>query len=74
MTRDDIIRSFLNLHPDTQMDGQQYAIPLRAIKQIADAVAAAEREECAKLCLRLLDDEDNEGAIYAAAIRARGQS
>jgi len=80
MNRDDIIRKFLDLHPDTPLNwGAQYAIHLRAIKRMLEVTAATEREACAKLV-------DEEMADYrygtppnialnnaAAAIRARGE-
>ena len=46
---DDIIRKFLDLHPDTPLNWDvQYAIHLRAIKRMLEVAAAAEREKCAK--------------------------
>jgi len=47
MNRDDIIRRFLDLHPDTPIDGQEYAIPLRVISRMLEAAAATEREKLA---------------------------
>ena len=70
MNRDDIIRSFLDLHPDTPLDGDnRYAIRLGTISRMLEAGAAAEREECAKLCLKT---EPFYGVMFAEAIRARG--
>lgn len=69
---DDIIRSFLNLHPDTPMDKDEYVFSLREIKQVVEAAVKAERYACAKVCEEAhwsLDDRNE----YAAAIRARGQ-
>lgn len=47
MNQDDIIRKFLDLHPDTPIDGQEYAIPLRVISRMLEAGAAVERERMA---------------------------
>ena len=71
MTRDDIIRKFLDLHPDTPIDGQEYAIPLRIISRMLEVAAAAEREAIASI----LDEYDHKVApsLMAKAIRARGQ-
>ena len=69
---DDLIRSFLNLHPDTPIDGQEYAVPLRVVKRLLEAGMKVEREACAKVCEEAhwsLDDRNE----YATAIRARGQ-
>jgi hypothetical protein len=71
MTIDDIIRSFLALHPDTPIDGREYAIPLRVISRILEAAVKLEREKCAKEC----DNADYLGIAAkhcAKAIRARG--
>ena len=86
LTKDDIIRGFLNLHPDTPIDMTEYAIPLLMVRQLAGAIAAAEREACAKLCdahKNPIDDPtapvgqyESGGYIMAEfladAIRARG--
>ncbi|CAB5225555.1 hypothetical protein UFOVP746_32 [uncultured Caudovirales phage] len=50
MIRHDIIRKYLNLHPDTPIDGQQYAVSLFTINQMLAVIEANEREECAKVC------------------------
>jgi hypothetical protein len=50
MIRHDIIRKYLNLHPDTSIDGQQYAVSLFTINQMLAVIEANEREECAKVC------------------------
>jgi hypothetical protein len=44
MTNDDIIRKFLDLHPDTPIDDKQYAVPLWVIRRMLETVEAAERE------------------------------
>jgi len=78
MTIDDIIRSFLALHPDTPIDGREYAIPLRVISRILEAAVKLEREACAKVAENgnFLHDDSPEarfGKSCAAAIRRRGQ-
>ena len=55
MTGDDIIRKFLDLHPDTPIDEQKYAIPLRIISRMLEVAAAAEREAWAKEWVGLTD-------------------
>ena len=47
---DDIIRSYLLLHPDTPIDMTEYAFPLRGVKHLIEAAMKAEREACAKVC------------------------
>jgi hypothetical protein len=58
MTTEDIIRSFLNLHPDTRFDMTEYAIPLLMIRQMAEALRTAEREACLTACRIYLKDEE----------------
>ena len=41
---DDIIRKFLDLHPDTPIDDKQYAVPLWVIRRMLETVEAAKRE------------------------------
>ena len=87
MTRDDIIRMAreAGLLVIGTADGSEavYTWPqgiTDEIERFAAIVAAAEREECAKICEQ--SDEDGEGPDcwdwhakdFAAAIRARGQS
>ena len=80
MNRDEIIRSFLDLHPDTPIDMKEYAIPLRIISRMLEAGAAIEREKCAKVCDGLYNDAQNHWQVRvganncADAIRARWQS
>ena len=74
---DDIIRSFLNLHPDTPMDKDEYVFSLREIKQVVEAAVKAEREACAKVCASF-DLAPSKPTSYTIrkqveAIRARGQ-
>lgn len=45
MTRDDIIRKFLDLHPDTPIDDKQYAVPLWVIRRMLETAEAAERKK-----------------------------
>lgn len=71
LNTDDIIRKFLELHPDTPIDGQKYAIPLRIISRMLEVAAATEREACAKGCEHFGGFKD--GYSCAAYIRARGQ-
>jgi len=78
MTRDDIIRmaheAGLHLATDVKwmpIIGLEYAEKFAAIAYAAGA--AAEREECAKVCDALGDEyADANPADCAAAIRARG--
>lgn len=59
---DDIIRSFLNLHPDTPIDGQEYAVPLRVVKRLLEAGMKVEREACLEACRMYVDlNEPPEG-------------
>jgi hypothetical protein len=37
MTSEDIIHAFLDLHPDTPIDSQEYAIPLRMVHHMVEA-------------------------------------
>lgn len=82
MNIDDIIRSYLMLHPDTPMDNDKYVFSLREIKQVVEAAVKAERIACAELCFQMWDkwlDKDARDEFArpdaedcAAAIRARG--
>jgi hypothetical protein len=71
MTRDDIIRMAREAGMEIWRNGHRYMDEFD-IYEFAALVAAAEREECAKLC------EDKNTLLawptYAAAIRARGQA
>jgi hypothetical protein len=66
MTKDDIIRmareAGLFTHKEVQPE----------LEAFANLVAAAEREECAKLVVGLFDPEDAVAEFIAEAIRARG--
>jgi hypothetical protein len=68
MTEQDIVRlaeeADLWLHSDRKYE---------AVEKFAVLVAAAEREECAKLCEMVADDEFYWGRQYAEMLRARGQ-
>ena len=83
---DDIIRKFLDLHPDTPIDDKQYAVPLWVIRRMLETAEAAEREACAKVCEAVevpnviygAHPDYLEGKLMAIsqaaiAIRARGQ-
>ncbi len=84
MTREDVIRRYLNLHPDTPMDATEYAFRLIEIQQLVAAVedyafkrgkeagAASEREECAKVCADIWE-EDGTAYDCREAIKARGK-
>jgi hypothetical protein len=71
MTRDDIIR----MAQEVWSAGDVYIGPsTESLERFAAVVAAAEREECAKVC-----DERERANLYgfkecAAAIRARGEA
>jgi len=68
MTEQDIVRlaeeADLWLHSDRKYE---------AVEKFAKLVAAAEREECAKMCEEISDDEYYFGRQYADMLRARGQ-
>ncbi len=66
MTRDDIIRMAEESTPDHMIGGCEF--DYAQLEHFANLVAAAEREECAKVC-------DARHAAYCAfAIRERGES
>ncbi len=72
MTRDDIIRlakEATNKNVLFEFSPQD----IRLFERFAELVAAAEREECAKLCEEISDDEYYLGRQYADMLRARGQ-
>jgi hypothetical protein len=71
MTRDDIIR----MAREAGWQEDMFGIGIWDSKELnvfANLVAAAEREECAKLCEMVKDDDLYFGSQYAAAIRERG--
>jgi len=70
MTRDDIIRMAEESTPDHMIGGCEF--DYAQLEHFANLVAAAEREECAKLCEMVKDDDLYFGSQYAAAIRERG--
>ncbi len=46
MSHDEIILKFLDLHPDTPLDGHdRYAVPLGTISRMLEAAAKEERED-----------------------------
>jgi hypothetical protein len=72
MTRDDIIR----IAREAGWQEDMFGIGIWDSKELnvfANLVAAAEREECAKLCEKVEDDDLYFGSQYAAAIRERGK-
>ena len=72
MTRDDIIRMAREAGFNHEgYDWNEIVFPI--VERFAAIVAAAEREECAKLCEMVEDDDLYFGSQYAAAIRARSQ-
>jgi hypothetical protein len=70
MTRDDIIRMAQEAGFMTLCINEDTWIPY--LSRFAKLVAAAEREECAKLCEMVEDDDLYFGSQYAFAIRERG--
>jgi len=85
MTKDDIIRMAreAGLHSAVLLHiyGKEAALcdseieELRQIKAFANLVAAAEREECAKVAEQFEPDEKTSYVMYASkAIRARGNT
>jgi hypothetical protein len=75
MTNDEIIRSFLDLHSDTPINGQEYAIQLRMIRIMLNVAVKLEREACAKLMddMAAKDNLSNYYKVAANKIRAREQ-
>ena len=72
MTRDEVIRlakEATNKNVLFEFSPQD----IRLFERFAELVAAAEREECAKLCEEISDDEYYLGRQYADMLRARGQ-
>jgi hypothetical protein len=67
MTKDDIIR----MAHEAGFSGSVARMWPEYFKAFADLVAAAEREECAKLCL---ETEPFYGVMFYNAIRARGNT
>jgi hypothetical protein len=54
--------------------GLTFELPPTKLFEFAELIAAAEREECAKVCEELdAWNEDDPGSSAAAAIKARGQ-
>jgi hypothetical protein len=70
MTRDDIMR----MARETDcLDDQHYgSVWADKLERFANLIAASEREECAKLCEMVEDDDLYFGSQYAFAIRERG--
>lgn len=72
MTKDDVIRMAREAGVSKPWD--QEPVEWKTLERFAALVAAAEREECAKLCELVEDDEFYFGRQYADAIRARGNN
>ena len=72
MTRDDINRMAreARLSNDCGKFGYPY---LPELERFAELVAEAEREECAKMCEQISDEEYYMGRQYADMLRARGE-
>lgn len=72
MNKDDIIRKFLDLHPDTPIDEKQYTIPLWVIRRMLETAETAEREYIAKDWDGVPYGDLEESSV-GAEIRAMGQ-
>jgi hypothetical protein len=72
MTNADVIR--MAREAGFAIDGDWYGVQgeIATIERFANLVAAAEREECAKVCEVVEDGDLYFGNQYAAAIRERG--
>jgi len=70
MNTDDIIRMAKEVSGD---DWGMFKKFIPEVIQLSELVAAAEREECAKMCDEIDDDDYYLGGQYADMIRARGQ-
>jgi hypothetical protein len=70
MTKEDIYRMAQEAGFMTLCINEDTWIPY--LSRFATLVAAAEREECAKLCEMVEDDDLYFGSQYALAIRERG--
>ena len=80
MNQDEIIRmardaGLAQWHESIKQHGYMFATPDR-LKHFAELVAAAEREECAKLMddMAAQDKHSNYYKVAAKAIRARGEA
>ena len=71
MTRDDIIR--MAVQCQLVNAGNREGLYMDALAEFAELVAATEREECAKMCEQISDEEYYMGRQYADMLRARGQ-
>ena len=75
MSQDDVIALFKKAN---RWDVSNFSSTLAELQRFADAVAAAEREQCAKMCLEMSAwSSPLVTAAYecaADAIRARGQA
>jgi len=75
MINNDIIHKYLDLHPDTPIDGREYAISLRMVSYMLETAVKLEREACAKFIEdEYVRDFDKQWRIdLTEAIRSRGQ-
>lgn len=77
MTKDDIIRMAREASSGNENRQEYFEFIVEELERFAALVAAAEREECAKVCDEVnkeYDGEEVSASWIAAAIRARGQS
>ena len=72
MNIDDIIRSYLMLHPDTPIDMTEYPFPLRGVKHLIEAAMTVERMACADVAENWRCNGMPRTTL-AEQIRARGQ-
>jgi len=68
MTRDNIVRMAREAGKDISQE--HGLVPF--LERFANLIAASEREECAKLCEMVEDDDLYFGSQYALTIRERG--
>lgn len=72
MTRDDINRMAREARLSNGCGNLGYPY-LPELERFAELVAEAEREECAKMCEQISDEEYYMGRQYADMLRARGE-
>lgn len=78
MTREDIIRmareagALVGVKSLMNCDGDSIVFVPEELDRFVELVAAAEREECAKLCVQTAWEGFSDGMGCADAIRARG--
>lgn len=75
MTKDDIVR--MAKEAGKVQSGLEFTMPFTVLESFANLVAAAEREDCAKICdaAQLFGNSDERWSAKCCseAIRARGQ-